>query len=138
MAMIEFDVTSITTAATTMGTGVGMRVYYGTLFNETGYWVRGPETMEPIGECITTTPTALNNWGLYYFYATTSAAPVSGGLPMYGGPLKVSAFERGGRWICVADASGAPGGIGVDTQTASRKVLRLYYRGINEGMAPPA
>ena len=152
MAYINFEVSTITAAGTTEGTGLGALSFYGTKFGQgPGFWLRIPLIAEPIGDCCTTTPQILDSWGLYYWVGTTTptldSGPTAVGTDVvyYGGPLKVYNFEKGGRWLFLGlpaglDAGGTVGA-GLDGATGSGAFLKrmeFYYRSTRECGKPPA
>jgi len=147
MAYINFEVSSITAAGTTEGTGLGALSFYGTKFGQgPGFWLRLPLVAEPIGDCCTTTPQLLDSWGLYYWVGTTSVGFNPGVNNVhYVGPLKVYNFEKGGRWLFLGlpanlDAGGTVGA-GLDGATGSGAMLKrmeFYYRSTREQGKPPA
>jgi hypothetical protein len=129
MAYFTFDLASITTAATTLGTGDGALVYYATMFGESSarYWIRGPRGMPAIGYILTTTPTMGVASGVFYQDFTTS--PGLGNFQL-GTALKCEAFARGTRWFAVQ------GPVTDMDQTSAPKRLHLYYTSVNEGVPP--
>ena len=131
MPVIQFDITTMTTANTTMLTGHGAIHYYGALFggiqkgdttSSSHHWIRLPESAPPIGEMPTTTPTINDEMGVYLNIPTSLAAGLNALTPIgcYG-------FVRGDKWLCID-----PGAPVLCVGKTNRIVLS--YRGINEGL----
>ena len=138
MAYINFELSTITNAGTTEGTGLGALSFYGTKFGlGPGYWLRLPLVAEPIGDCCTTTPQVLDSWGLYYWVGTTSPGYNAHDLQvLYLGPLKVNNFEKGGRWLYIGPlADLVPAELATG---ACLKRMDFYYRSTQESGKPPA
>lgn len=133
MPVIQFDLTTMTTANTTMGTTHGAFHYYGTLFGgiqkgdttaSSHHWIRLPEGSPPIGEMPTTTPgSAYDQWGVFLAIPTS----VTTGLQAALTPIGCYGFIRGDKWFCID-----PGAPILEIGKTNRVVVA--YRGINEGL----
>ena len=132
MAFVEFDVTTMTTANTTMPTDDGGLHYYGAMFggiqkgdtsSTSHHWIRLPNSAPPIGEMPTTTAPGLNeDWGAFLCVPTTVAAGVAPktAIGVYG-------FARGSRWFCIDP------GVPALCLSKSNK-FKVWYRSVNEGI----
>jgi hypothetical protein len=132
MPVIQFDLTTVTTANTTMGTTHGAFHYYGALFggiqkgdttSSSHHWIRLPESAPPIGEMPTTTPgSAYDAWGVFLAIPTS----LTGGLDVLT-PVGCLGFTRGDKWFCI-DA-GAP-----ILMLGKTNRIVVAYRGVHEGL----
>lgn len=142
MAYFEWDVSSITSSKTTLTFGAAGGVYYGTLFGAAkGYWVRLPSNAPAINDItLAAAMSPAGNDGLYMCRTTTILANglTLGTLQQF--PVTIIAFQRGGRWIKVANY--APHGAGCavvggkSSAGAGRKILKLYYKSVLEYVGP--
>lgn len=129
MAYMQFDVTTITTANTTLLTDRGALSYYGALFggihkgdtaSSSHHWLRMPQSAPPIGEMLTTTPAGLNeDYGVFLVVPTTGGA--------FKTACGVLGFARGDRWFCI-DASIPALCVGKLNR------FSVHYRSVNEGI----
>jgi len=143
MAFFEWDVSSITSSKTTLSFGSQGGMYYGILFGQSkGYWVRLPAAAPAIGNILLAAVAGAND-GLYMVRGSTI---VAGGAAAHiyatgiVNPVTIIAFQKGGRWIKVANY--APHGAGCAvvggkaSAGGSEKKLRLYYKSTAEYTGP--
>jgi hypothetical protein len=135
MAYFEWEVSSITSVRFSAA-DIAAGFYYGTMYGVKGYWVKLPNNAPPIGS-ITLAAAVKGEDGLYTMYGSTSAG---GALTDCSGWVvtarTIVSYERGGRWINIgAYGSSIPVSIGTG---ARRKMMRLYYRSVNEYVGPTA
>lgn len=140
MALIEFEMTSMTSNTTTLVTTGDRPVwFYGTLFGVSGSWLKLPTSAPPIDDITLDVATKNGDNGLYFIRGTCTggAGHLNGRSVMSG--LKVAAFQKGGRWIRL-DRAGTAFPLKM-TVGASVKKLRVIYKAVGEmatGRAPTA
>jgi hypothetical protein len=125
MAYIEFIITSVTTANKTLATtATGAIAFYGTLKGTLGYWIRMPMAAAPIGEM--SASAGVDGYGALWGYCTT--APLTFDATYTA--LTISQYIRGDRWFRISASSAKL------AANAKQRKIKVWYRGINEGVDP--
>lgn len=134
MAYCEFQISSLSSANGTLNTGANKPCcFYGSLFGVTAYWIRLPSSAPPIGDM--NVSTAEYGWGA--FLETEGSTTPFAAAHQRVVPLAVAAFQRGDRWFRVTQLTGAATVRYINT-AGKKKMLRVWYRGMNEGIGPTA